>query len=68
MGLEIVNVVPQAVVMGISAHAPPPVTLPISVTRPSALKAQGTRLPQEKACGEVRQNRFRCVIVSLSSS
>ena len=53
--LEIWNTVPYAVESDCTVQLPPPEVLPSSVTFCEDFSALGTRLPQEKLTGEMRQ-------------
>jgi hypothetical protein len=52
---EKLKIVPSAVKVESTTQAPPPAVCTIVVTTPEFLKRDGTRLPQEKLKGEVKQ-------------
>ena len=55
MAEEMRITVPWAVDMGCTEQLPPPLVLPSSVTFWEDFRLAGTRLPQEKLTGEIRQ-------------
>ena len=52
---EMSNSVPHAVETGLTMQLPPPEARPSRVTDRVFLNTAGTRLPQEKLTGEIRQ-------------
>ena len=64
--LENLKIVPSAAQESWTQLVPPEDGVPKMVTRSEALSTAGTKFPQEKLLGDIKQNKFLSAILSWS--